>query len=262
MVQETLPLSRGEKGMDGGGQKTERGSAVAMQESDDEYRTLGVIRSLLLFRNRLFFRCVLAASTTVPRAVQYQVRMFSAKGLRDVAIPANGQMSFENLGQFFRWNFVPLFGRAVGRKQRRMAIVPVQFDERLLAIRARLSVVPLAHDAPDETATGISFDLGQAALPAILPSGPSRALMQSNLIVADRRSLCRIHGIDMHRGRLERLGTNHQAFAPIAAVGVDRHRKPKDNRSDDQGENCGKDEVCKDHKAPLRPHGAEAGLPP
>ena len=232
-----------------------------MQESATEKsrfrsrcRALGVIHSLLVFRNRLFFRRVLAAGATVPRAVQYQFRMFSAEGLRDVAIPANGQMSFENLGQFFRWNFVPLFGRPVGRKQRWMAIVPVHYCERLLAIRARLSVVPLAHDTPDETATRISFDLGQAVLPAILPFGPSRALMQSNLIVADRRSFCRIHGIDVHRGRLKRLGTSHQALAPIAAVGVDRHRKPEDNRADDQGENCGKDEVCRDHKPPLRPH--------
>ena len=42
--------------------------------------------------------------------------MYAPERLRDIAIPANRQMSFENIRQLFCRNFVPLLGGAVGAR--------------------------------------------------------------------------------------------------------------------------------------------------
>jgi hypothetical protein len=174
--------------------------------------------------------------------------MFAPESLGDIAIPANRHMSFENFRQFFGSNFVPLLGSAIGPKQRRLTVMPAQFNERFLAIPARFPFVPLADNVPDKASFGISFYLAQALLSAILPLRPLRALIQSNLIVAHRRSLCCTHGIHVHRGGLERLRASHQALPAIPKVTRKRHRHAEDNPSDYQNKNGGKDEVGKNHK--------------
>jgi hypothetical protein len=78
-------------------------------------------------------------------------------------------MRLENFQQRFCGNLIPLLRNPFWGTQRRMPVVPVQLRERLLTIRARLALVPLAQHIPHQAMLRVRVHLAQTFLPAILP---------------------------------------------------------------------------------------------
>jgi hypothetical protein len=66
--------------------------------------------------------------------------------------------------------------------------MPVDFMEGLLAIGTGLALVPIVDHVSDHATFRVGFNLREAFLSAILALRPTRALIQTNVVLAERAS--------------------------------------------------------------------------
>jgi hypothetical protein len=128
--------------------------------------------------------------------------------IRDEAIPAHWKEILKNGGQILRRNFAPLRGVAVRAKKSGLAVMPVDFMEGLLAIGTGLALVPIVDHVPDHATFRVGFNLREACLSAILALRPMRALIQTNVVFAERRFAGSVDNIDVHGGMVCRFGAS------------------------------------------------------
>jgi hypothetical protein len=146
---------------------------------------------------------------------------------RDEAIPAHWKEILKNGGQIFRRNFAPLRGVAVRAKKIGLAVMPVDFMEGLLAIGTGLALVPIVDHVPDHATFRVGFNLREACLSAILALRPTRALIQTNVVFAERRFAGSVDNIDVHGGMVCRFGASDDALAAIARYEHSAMVRPK-----------------------------------
>jgi hypothetical protein len=131
-----------------------------------------------------WFICkILAHRAPPPRPVHNAFRMFAPKCFCDMAAPANGQMRFKYVLKFFGRNLAPLHGFLFRAQQSGPVIMPVDFLDRLTAIRARSAAVPLLGNTPHRAAFRIVFNLAETLLFAALALWPARTLVEMNSCV-------------------------------------------------------------------------------
>ena len=152
---------------------------------------------------------------------------------RDEAIPAHWKEILKNGGQIFRRNFAPLRGVAVRAKKSGLAVMPVDFMEGLLAIGTGLALVPIVDHVPDHATFRVGFNLREACLSAIL----ARALIQTNVVFAERRFAGSVDNIGVHGGMVCRFGASDDALAAIAKVRAHRHGQAESHRDNHQHSN-------------------------
>lgn len=118
-------------------------------------------------------------------AIDHQFPVFAAEGFGDVAVPADGPVGAENFLEVLGRNVVPLDGFAFGINQSGRMIVPVDGAEGFVAVDTILTLIPPVDDGPDEAGLGRFLDLPQALLSAALHFGPTRAIAQLQVLVAE-----------------------------------------------------------------------------
>src|SRR6266699_2547489 len=111
--------------------------------------------------------------------------MFAAKSLRNVAVPADGPVGAQHFLKLLGGNLVPLDGLEVVVEQGGRMIMPMDFSERFVAIRAVLPLVPQIDDRPNQTSLRRFLDLCQTLLAASFPFRPTRARIQPQLLVSN-----------------------------------------------------------------------------
>src|SRR2546426_9879635 len=104
-----------------------------------------------------------------------------AKGFGNVAVPADGPMCAQHFLQLFGWNLVRLDGLEIFVDQGGRMIVPVDFSERLVAIRAVPPLIPPIDDGPNQAGLGRFLDLCQTLLAASFLFRPTRAGTRAQL---------------------------------------------------------------------------------
>jgi hypothetical protein len=102
--------------------------------------------------------------------------MNAAKCLCDMAIPANRQMCAESLLEVLCRDVLPFDRTVLFIQQCRRMVMPTNLLERLMAIDAVSSGVPLVDNRTNETRSRGFFNLRQTRLPAIFTFGPTGAL--------------------------------------------------------------------------------------
>src|SRR5258708_9043826 len=111
--------------------------------------------------------------------------MLAAKGFGNVAVPADRPVGAQHFLEFFGGNLVPLDGLEGVVEQGGRMIVPMDFSERFVAIRAVLPQVPLIDDWPNQTNLRRFLNLCQTLLAASFFFGPTRARIQPQLLVSN-----------------------------------------------------------------------------
>jgi hypothetical protein len=81
--------------------------------------------------------------------VHHEVGMFPSKSLSHVTAPADGPVCAQHLLQLLGRDLVPLDRLAVRIQESRRVVMPVDFSERFVAIRALLSLIPPIDDRPN-----------------------------------------------------------------------------------------------------------------
>src|ERR1700676_4917980 len=110
--------------------------------------------------------------------------MLAPKRLSHVATPADRPVRPQGFLQVFGGELVPFDGVALAIQQSRRVIVPVDFSERLVAIRAGLSRIPAVTDGPNQAGLGRLLNLRHAILRSVLAFRPTRARAQMELLVS------------------------------------------------------------------------------
>ena len=111
----------------------------------------------------------------VRQPVYNQFGVFPPKRFGDVAVPADGPVCPQRFLQFVGGDLVPLNGPALVIDQGGGMIVPVDFSERFVAVRAVLSLVPPIDNRPNQAGLRRFLDLRQTFLTAGFPFRPTRA---------------------------------------------------------------------------------------
>src|SRR5271155_2581739 len=93
------------------------------------------------------------------RPIHHRFGMFAPKSFGHVAVPAHGPVCSQGLLQLFGRNLVPLNGLALGIDQSWGMIVPVDFSERLMAVRALLPLIPPVDNRPNQAGLWRFLDL-------------------------------------------------------------------------------------------------------
>jgi len=147
--------------------------------------------------------------------------MFTPKSLRHMAAPADWQVRFKCLWKFFGGNLTPLDGSLFRAQQCGPVIMPVNLVDGFTAIRARPAAIPLLGNAPHRASLQIVFNLAETFLPAVLALWPAGTLVEVNSHVFALQNIARgFSCIHVHRRRLSRFGTSHQALARILQIGT------------------------------------------
>src|SRR6516164_4640119 len=107
--------------------------------------------------------------------------MIGLKRFCYVTTPADWQVRFEDIRQFFWRQVVPLHRLPVRAQDGRPVIVPANLINGLLAVSAVSPPVPLLYAVPHQTSFRIVLNLGQALLPAVSALRPIRTLLQTDL---------------------------------------------------------------------------------
>jgi len=118
--------------------------------------------------------------------------IFAAKGLRDVAVPTNGQVRFEEFRQFLWRNFVPLHRLSVGPNKGGPVVMPGQLKKGLVAVGAGPAPVPVRDLRPHEAVLRIRAEFAEAFLAAALALGPAGTFAQVDLGTTSQRTARRI----------------------------------------------------------------------
>src|ERR1035438_4046762 len=104
--------------------------------------------------------------------------MQSPEGLGDVAVPADGTVSFKDVGNLARLKLSPFDGLVVGTEQGRSMIQMLERADLLTAKHATLPFIPFGYDVPDQAVLRVDFNLFEALLAAVLTLRPAGALFE------------------------------------------------------------------------------------
>jgi hypothetical protein len=176
-------------------------------------------------------------------SVYNQLRMHTSERLSDVAVPAYGPRSGEDLGELLGTYLVPLDRRMIVSQQGRRMVKTTQHPKTLVTIDAAPPQIPVRHDIPQEAVFWISYDLFEALLAAILARGPVRTSIQTKRRFAKKRTRSRGSRRNIHRFRLQRLRTVHEPFAAIEEVSV-QHRDGAENNKPGHYSEKGESNKC------------------
>ena len=144
----------------------------------DDLRTAACLDS----RQRVCFAGIIDAlwnefahRTTSAGPVNNQFGMLTPKSFCDMAAPADGPVSLEDLRQFFSRELAPLHHLPVRAHQGGPMVMPMDFAEQLAAVDASSPSVPVGDLRPDQAILWIRSDLTEAFLSAVLALGPAGA---------------------------------------------------------------------------------------
>src|SRR5579864_1316017 len=104
--------------------------------------------------------------------------MHSPESLRNMAVPTHRLVRGKDVWQLFRANVFPLPGFKIRSQQSRGMVQVMKRVDLFVAEHATLPFVPARDDGPDQAVLGISLDLLQAVLPAVLAFRPTGTFFQ------------------------------------------------------------------------------------
>jgi len=116
-----------------------------------------------------------AVDSVSSQQVNNQFGMLTPKSFCDMAAPADGPVSLEDLRQFFSRELAPLHHLPVRAHQGGPMVMPMDFAEQLAAVDASSPSVPVGDLRPDQAILWIRSDLTEAFLSAVLALGPAGA---------------------------------------------------------------------------------------
>ena len=146
--------------------------------------------------------------------------MFAAKRLGDVATPADRPVGGQDLLQILDGDVAPRNSFALLVDEGGRMVMPMDFPERLLAIGARLTRIPLINDGRDQASLRRLFDLRQTFLAAGFLFRPTRALTQPNVGSANGSLQGGFAGGDAHARGLVCLRTGDNSLSAEFQIGA------------------------------------------
>src|SRR5262245_11017367 len=176
--------------------------------------------------------------------------MHTPERFRNVAVPANGLRGGEDLGELLGTYLVPFDRRMSVPQQGRRMIKTTQHPKTLVTIDAAPPQIPVRHDIPQEAVLGISYDLFETLLPAILALRPMCTSIQMKRTPAKKRARRCSSRCNIHRFCLQRIRTVHEPLATIKEVGVQHRDNAENNKAQSYGEKSENNKCGRRHKSP------------
>jgi hypothetical protein len=176
--------------------------------------------------------------------------MLAPEGCRHVAIPADRLVSGEDFGKLFGAELLPLCGLKIRAQQGGRVIDVMKFADRLAAKDTTLPSIPPRNDIPHQTVCGISLDLLQASLAAVLSLGPPGTFSEAKCRLGEERSRRGFSGGDGDRFRFVGLGTGDQSLSAVLEVGANSGDGAEYEEADSQRNYGKRNEHWDRHKAP------------
>lgn len=132
--------------------------------------------------------------------------MQATKRFSHVAVPADRLISGEDFGKLFGAELLPLGSLEVWAQQSWCVVDVMERTDRLPTEGAALPFIPLRDDIPDQAVGGISLDLLQAFLAAVLTLGPAGTVFETKRGLGEKCPNGGFAGGDVDRFRFVRFG--------------------------------------------------------